>query len=100
MKFLPTLLVGFATSVFLNVASADNCTSKEAALRVAKEAVAEREEWPHGGDYNVSAEPEGWRVTAWRIDFPKHEGSARYAGGGFRVIHIGPEGELRRYSRQ
>lgn len=100
MKSLPALLVCLAASAFLNSASADSCNSKEAALRVAKEAVAEREDWPHGGDYNVSNDTEGWRVTAWRIDYPRHEGSARYAGGGFRVIHIGPGGELRRYSRQ
>lgn len=100
MKFLHALLLCLSASALLNSASADSCTSKEAAVRIAKEAVAEREEWPNGGDYNVSADPEGWRVTAWRIDFPKHEGSARYAGGGFRVIHISSEGELRRYSRQ
>ena len=100
MKALPALIVCLTVSVFLDTAKADTCNSKEAALRVAREAVVEREDWPNGGDYNVSSDPEGWRVTAWRIDFPRHEGSARYAGGGFRVIHIGPSGELRRYSRQ
>ncbi len=102
MKGFPAFVVSLflCSAAIVSPATAGNCDSKETALRIAREAVADRENWPHGGDYKVSTDPEGWRVTAWRIDFPNHEGSARYAGNGFRVIHIGSDGTLRRYSRQ
>lgn len=102
MKALHTLLASliFSSAALISPASTVEGNSQETALRIAREAVAEREQWPNGGDYKVSTDTAGWRVTAWRIDFPNHEGSARYAGDGFRVIHIDRDGALRKYSRE
>lgn len=100
MKTARALLLALVASAALaNHANAEACNTKEAAILIARDAVAEREQWPNGADYNVSRDESGWRVTACRIDYPTHKGSARYADGAFRTIVISSEGALKKYSR-
>ena len=73
--------------------------SKDEAIKLAHAEVAKNDTWAERAEYTAEPSKGGWSVTAWRIEHPEKEGSARLVPGGFRSIVIDSEGKVVSYLR-
>ena len=73
--------------------------SKADAIKLARDEVARNDTWAERAEYTAEASKGGWSVTAWRIERPEKEGSARFVPGGFRSVVIDSKGKVVSYLR-
>jgi hypothetical protein len=57
-------------------------------IAVARHVLETKEQWADRVEWEVVKLADGWKVTAWRIEFPERKGPARYLPWGCSIIEL------------
>ena len=57
-------------------------------IEVARQVLAQKEDWADRAEWEVSKSGDGWEVTAWRVEHPDRKGADRYLPWGYSVIEL------------
>lgn len=57
-------------------------------IAVAARVLAQKETWSDRAEWEVMKSGDGWRIVAWRIEYPERKGPDRYLPWGYSVIEL------------
>jgi hypothetical protein len=66
-------------------------------IAVAARVLAQNESWADRAEWEVLKSGDGWRVVAWRIEYPDRKGPDRYLPWGYSVIELDSRMEAMSY---
>ena len=57
-------------------------------IAAAKHVLEQNEDWAARSEWEVVKSEDGWKVTAWRVEYPEARGGSRYLPWGYSVIEL------------